>query len=295
MSEPSSWPLSHAAIRVTVAEHVLSDLRAHPLAESCYTTAIGYYPQARSHEMNRSEHDDYILIYCSEGKGCLNTKGNELHVNAGELFILPPNTIHSYRSDEAQPWTVYWCHFQGWQARNFFDYIYNEKETSLIKNMTDIDILQSFRELVSIVRNGTQLPDFVHASNFFRHILTKIERHTKKQAKQAQGLSVSNIQYLMRANINKQLSLAEFASSSHYSKYHFSREYFRLTGKTPMRHFVELKMEHACFLLEQTHLSMSEIAFQLGYDDALYFSRVFRKVIGIAPSTHRKHLSSAIL
>ncbi len=294
MSEPSNWPLSQAAIRVTVPGHVLSELCEHPLAESCYTTAIGYYPQAKYHEMKRSQHDDFILIYCSEGKGFLTTKGHRLSVKAGDLFILPPNTVHAYRSDEVQPWTVYWCHFQGWQADKFFDYIYHEQESSLIKSMTNIDILQSFRELVSIVRDGTQLPDFVHASNFFRHILTKIERQTKKITKQVQGLSVSNIQYLMRANINKSLSLAELASLSHYSKYHFSREYSRITGKTPMSHFIELKVEHACFLLEQTNLSMSEIAFQLGYDDALYFSRVFRKVMGLAPSAYRKNLISAI-
>lgn len=49
-------------------------------------------------------------------------------------------------------------------------------------------------------------------------------------------------------------------------------------------------MEHACFLLEQTSFKVSEIAEQLGYDDALYFSRVFRKVYGQAPSVYRKSL-----
>jgi len=53
-------------------------------------------------------------------------------------------------------------------------------------------------------------------------------------------------------------------------------------------------MEHACFLLEQTSLSMAEIAYQVGYDDALYFSRVFRKVLGLAPSTYRKSLLNLV-
>ncbi|MFT6028611.1 MAG: AraC family transcriptional regulator of arabinose operon [Oleiphilaceae bacterium] len=65
-------------------------------------------------------------------------------------------------------------------------------------------------------------------------------------------------------------------------------------GSPPLKYFIELKMEHACFLLEQTSLSMAEIAYQVGYDDALYFSRVFRKVLGLAPSTYRKSLLNLV-
>ncbi|WP_375791535.1 helix-turn-helix transcriptional regulator [Microbulbifer hydrolyticus] len=46
-------------------------------------------------------------------------------------------------------------------------------------------------------------------------------------------------------------------------------------------------IEHACDLLDCTDLSVGEIAFQLGYDDPLYFSRVFKRVIGLSPSSYR--------
>ena len=211
MSEPSSWPLSQSALRVSVANH--------------------------------------ILIYCADGKGLLRLGNEKKAVKAGELFILPPNTIHAYQADEEQPWTVYWCHFQGEQAKDFFDYIYQNQSSEIIRNMTDIDFIQAFRELIETVRDSTQLSDFIHASNLFRHILTKIERQMKRRDRYENGLSIPKIQQFMRVNINKHLSL-----------------------------------------LEQTSLSMSEIASQLGYDDALYFSRVFRKILGLAPSVYRKSL-----
>ena len=290
MSEPSNWPLSQSALRVTVASAVLSNLKEHPLTRSCYTTAIGYYPKAKSHEMKRSEHDDYILIFCADGKGSLSLKNTNHYVKAGELFILPPNTIHTYQADDDQPWTVYWCHFQGEQAKDFFDYIYLNQSSPVIRNMTDIDFMQLFRQLVETVRDSKDITCFIHASNLFRHILTKIERQIKQGDKYENGISISKIQQFMRVNINKQVSLDELASLSHCSKYHFARQYQLTTGLSPLKHFIELKMEHACFLLEQTSLSMSEIAFQLGYDDALYFSRVFRKTFGLAPSVFRKNI-----
>lgn len=295
MSEPSNWPLSESALRVTVSDQVLLELRNHPLTKSLYTTAIGYYPKAKSHEMKRSEHDDFILIYCADGKGYLTLDDGKHSIKTGELFILPPNTPHAYQANEEQPWTVYWCHFQGEQAQDFYDYVYSgsvnqQIAPAIIRNMTDIDFMQTFRELIETVRDRAQISGFIHASNLFRHILTKIERQNKQSEKYENGLSIPKIQQFMRANINKHISLEELASLSHCSKYHFARQYRLLTGISPLKYFIELKMEHACFLLEQTSLSMAEIATQLGYDDALYFSRVFRKILGLAPSVYRKSL-----
>lgn len=295
MSEPSSWPLSESAFRITVPEKLIKELADHPLSESCYTTAIGYYPQAISHEMKRSDHDDFILIYCAEGKGELTIEEKKKAIKAGDLFVLPPNTPHTYRADKAFPWTVYWCHFQGKNACDFFEYIYKDYTFPMLHYMTDIDLIQSFRALVDSVKNSSLLAELIHTSNLFRHILTKIAQLSRHKDLSEGGstsnkVPISKIQRFMRSNIDKQLSLSELASLSHCSKFHFARQYLAATGKPPLKQFIEIKIEHASFLLEQTSLSISEIASQIGYDDALYFSRVFRRVRGISPSEYRKSL-----
>ncbi|MFT6028610.1 MAG: AraC-like DNA-binding protein [Oleiphilaceae bacterium] len=94
---------------------------------------------------------------------------------------------------------------------------YQYQRSSIFRNMTDIDLMQAFRELIEIVRESTQLSGFIHVSNLFRHILTKIERQMKQGNKYENGLSISKIQQFMRANINKHLSLEDLASLSHCS------------------------------------------------------------------------------
>ena len=91
----------------------------------------------------------------------------------------------------------------------------------------------------------------------------------------------------MRENLDRRLSLEELAQVSNLSKYHFTRKYRDLTGYAPLQHFEHLKVEQACLMLDSSTLNISEIAFQLGYDDPLYFSRVFRKVTGLSPSQYR--------
>ena len=48
-----------------------------------------------------------------------------------------------------------------------------------------------------------------------------------------------------------------------------------------------MKMEHACHLLDTSQMSVKEVAASLGYEDQLYFSRVFSKTIGLSPRAYR--------
>lgn len=296
MSNPSNWPLSESALRVTIPVDLISTLQSHPLTESVYITAIGYYPNARMHEMKRREHDDFILMYCAEGKGSVELQSQAQSVGAGDVFILPPKQAHAYQADADKPWTLYWCHFQGHNADAFFDYIYQNSAQALVEHIGDLDFLYWFKELMVVAREAQSLENLIHGSNLLRQLLTRIERHKRRQhqsqhrQKHDISLSIPKVQAFMQGHLNKPLTLEHLAKLCGCSKFHFSRQYHEITGKSPLKHFNEMKMEHACFLLEQTTFRVSEIADQLGYDDALYFSRVFRKVYGQAPSMYRKSL-----
>jgi len=98
---------------------------------------------------------------------------------------------------------------------------------------------------------------------------------------------VDHLQAYMLENLDHSLSLEDLAAVANMSKYHFSNRYKALTGYSPIKHFLNMKMEHACYLLDASELSVGEIARNLGYDDPLYFSRLFRKIIGISPRGYR--------
>src|SRR5262249_10574748 len=60
------------------------------------------------------------------------------------------------------------------------------------------------------------------------------------------------------------------------------------TGFAPEDFFIRLKIQRACEILEATDLCVKEVAAKLGYDDAFYFSRLFKSVNGVAPTEYRR-------
>ena len=92
---------------------------------------------------------------------------------------------------------------------------------------------------------------------------------------------------LMRDSLDKKLSVEEMAATQNLSASHFSMLFRKATGMPPIDYFIHLKMQKACQLIYASNSKVKDIALSLGYDDPYYFSRVFRKNMGVAPEHYR--------
>jgi transcriptional regulator GlxA family with amidase domain len=96
----------------------------------------------------------------------------------------------------------------------------------------------------------------------------------------------STISY-MKEHLDKPLRAATLAGVAKMSLPHYFVLFKRCTGSTPIDYFIRLRMERARELLATTSCSVKEIAGVLGYDDPLYFSRVFKGVNQTTPTQYR--------
>jgi transcriptional regulator GlxA family with amidase domain len=95
-----------------------------------------------------------------------------------------------------------------------------------------------------------------------------------------------SISHMLR-HLDEPLQVATLAAQANISPSHFFALFKRQIGCAPIDYFIRLRMQHACHLLDETILSVKEIAAKLGYDDPFYFSRIFKSVNHVAPSEYR--------
>jgi AraC family transcriptional regulator len=93
---------------------------------------------------------------------------------------------------------------------------------------------------------------------------------------------------LMRERISEDISLDELAAEARLSPFHFARMFKQSVGVPPRVHLTRLRVERACELLEVTDMSVTEIAFELGYSSNQVLARVFSKHQHMSPSDYRR-------
>ena len=89
---------------------------------------------------------------------------------------------------------------------------------------------------------------------------------------------------------NDNISIDEYAQNNHVSVSWFIRNFKHCTGFTPMQYILSKRIYNAEILLQDPTYNVTEIARIVGYDNPLYFSRIFKKVKGLSPSEYRKNI-----
>lgn len=283
--------------RAIVMPREVIDLQCakNPVIQHAYVTDIGYYPRALHHYRQRlGGIDQNILIYCVEGKGWVQVEESRQNIVAGNFFILPAHTPHSYASDKDQPWTIYWLHIRGKTADNACASIVQQLKghKGVVKySQKRIDL---FDEIYSALERGYSYDQILYANMSLPYLLASFafdEKFDTGQASKAKDAIDVAIDF-MHDHVAQSLSLAQIASSANLSASHFVALFHKKTGFAPVAYFNHLKIQKACQYLQFTDELVKEIAYAIGIEDHYYFSRLFKKLMGVSPLEYRQRLQN---
>lgn len=266
-------------------------IRRSPLISDLYLTDIGYYPQARHHFRERTSGSaQFILIYCVDGQGEIRI-GESVHpILADHYFIIPAGMSHAYHSDEVNPWSIYWIHFSGVKAGLFARMAcqsigIERGTTSRISDRFDL-----FSEIFRNLDRGFSIENLEYINLCLSYLLSSFTHASQfRVVKQAgENDPVAQSINFMLENISRKLKLRDIASETRLSASYFSAIFQIRTGHSPIEYFIQLKIQRACRLLDTSGWLIADVSREIGFDDQFYFSRVFRKVMGMSPIEYRK-------
>ncbi len=271
---------------------VLTDAARHPLVRSAYPTDIGWFPNAAHHFRERvgGAGQDHLMM-CVDGHGFAEIDGQQVRLGPGQLLIIPRNVPHRYWAADEDPWSIYWVHFLGDDSGYYVDRIPNRGDPVPVEPATMDEAARLFRECLDALYDGYGLPNLIYAAQSVQHILSLLLYRNQAlpmdQGRKQRRLGLDTIVDFMHSNLGESLRLEDFARAAGMSVSHFSELFRRQTGRSPMAYFIELRVRQACRLLDTTDRPVKSVAAECGYRDPYYFSRVFKKVMGLSPEKYR--------
>lgn len=276
---------------VVLPRTVAARARHQPLLTGVFPTDVGYFPRARGHLRERPAGvDQAIFIYCTRGAGWCEIKGKQHKVHPGELLVVPPNTAHVYGADETSPWSIHWFHAQGNSVGAFLNELEITVDHPVVYIGDDAQLLALFEEVLDVVEHGYAPMQLIYAAQTLAHLLAAMIRHYREgyhEQPETRQKVAQTIAY-MKQHLNQTLKLDALSAVANLARSQYTALFKQQTGYAPIDYFIRLKMHRACQLLDTTQLRVKAIAAAAGYDDPLYFSRVFRVVNDMSPLAYRQ-------
>jgi len=265
-------------------------------------TVQRWYPQPPS---ALHTHDYFEIVVIQRGRGTHVTEGEEYTVTAGDVFVIGGQRSHLY-CDAEDLWLVDIMYFPdkvilpardlrtlaGYHALFTLEPTYRKLhsfESRLRLSILDlgtvnrlIDILE--KELVEKVPGYT-----VMATTFFLQLVTTLSR----MYDQAPDLPSRELLRLGKAisfleqNYQNRITVEEVAEVAHMSVRNFQRVFHKVFGVSVIDYLIRLRVSHAAYLLQQRDKSVTQIAFEVGFQESSYFSRQFRRFMGVNPKDYR--------
>ncbi len=268
---------------------------------------VHFFEFDKNFVFGEEQHDFWEIVFAQKEDILCTANGREIVLEQGEMLFHKPNVRHSLRSNGIKAPDVFIvsfvCHSEAMRffedkkvklsssqkkylyaifedAKKTFDIPFSNPETKkmalltrptlggqqLIKN--NLEIL-----LIDIMRSLTETEEGNDIFLFDDELDNKL---------------VNDVVKIMNEGIFENLSISQIVQKINYSRAYIFREFKKVTGKSIMEYYTDLKVKTAKKMLRETDHSIREIAEKLCFDTPNYFSKTFKKINGITPTAYKK-------
>ena len=235
---------------------------------------------------------DFQLLYIASGKAHFHIDGDEKIVTAGHMVLYRPKEPQKYEYYGEEQTEVYWVHFTGGDVTNILRSYGLTKDKKIFYCGSDLEYKNHFRAMIQELQMCKEnYPEMLEM--YLRQIFIKLHRYFTTVSKVENSQIAEDIDSAMlyfSEHYNEDICIEDYAKEHLMSTSWFIRNFKQYTGSTPMQYILSKRIYNAEALLQNEQYNITEISNIIGYDNPLYFSRIFKKVKGISPKEYRKNI-----
>ena len=234
---------------------------------------------------------DYYIMYPTEGSFAARINGTLQTVNTGDILLIHADDLQYYEKQNKEHFAYYWVHFTGHAAKSILSSCGFSKSGVYPVGISD-KIIRMFKTLFADFYGkkieGTYLE--VYTAAHLMEILAAMKEcmeNKKQKSSNTEQKIYASVRYI-NAHYTEALSVEKLAEDQEMCAGYYSKMFIKHIGTSPRDYFVRLRLQNAAILLTQSDMSITEIAASVGYNDPLYFSRIFKKNFSLSPAAYRQ-------
>lgn len=248
--------------------------------------SCGIHRDELTHTIRKRGRVDYHILYVC--KGCMNVvyHEKEYSVMSGGFVLYEPDTPQDYRQTSDSDCS-YWVHFSGNSVPELLETsgLHFGVTQSSVPNPSR-QVIHYFDKMILTVSLNLPYRDAL-AAGYLSVLFAMLGRSSAGSMKEIDAGRLELALIYMRSHFREKIDLAFCSSLCGLSQSRFVHLFREAVGVSPYRYHLDLRLEHAAELLAFTDDTVKEIAFEAGFEDQLYFSRLFHKRHGISPVEFR--------
>lgn len=254
---------------------------------------VGYEKCAPLHKWGSGVREHYLIHHIVSGVGIYSVGGNDYRLSAGDTFLIYPNTEITYIADADDPWSYYWIGFNGSDAERLLSSADFTRDYPVISSDFGDELKNSIKAAYDM--SGRHTSDMLKMTGqLYITLGIIISRSRSKNSLQSRAeLCVRRAQTYMNFNYAMNIGIKDAADFAGVSRTTLYRAFISVEGISPMRYLIGLRMTAAKKLLENTKLPVCTVARSVGFEDAMYFSRVFKNEEQLSPTEYRNKKTPA--
>ena len=229
---------------------------------------------------------DFQIIYMVHGQAPFTLNGEKRYIPEGNIVVYFPDTPQKYGYDLKDTPEVYWVHFTGNRAQEILKSC-GFSETGVFHVGVKAEYIFLFNKMIEELQ--LQRAQFSRLNGLYlQELLTLMARQIAQSGLPLPREEIQSAVQYFNQNYQSEISIKDYSKSCGMSVAWFIRSFKEHMGVTPQKYITGIRISKAKDLLQIPSLNISEVASLTGYQNPLYFSRIFKQSTGLSPLEYKK-------
>ena len=238
---------------------------------------VGYHKTPPLHCFGPAVRPYYLLHLIEKGRGYVLRNGERTELSAGDAFLIKPEEVTLYCSDEKEPWEYRWISFEGSLAK------------MLLEKTTDKLFMKYQKSGIIALKTAfeNRINDYMGCLNTLFEVLNSI-KDARRGGDETDVITAA--MHYIENNYFRAIDVGTLAMQMGFSRAYFTSIFSKRTGETPYGYLTKIRIRRAKEYLETRSYSVEEIAYSVGFSSVQRFSELFKKYTGVSPLQYRKSI-----